>query len=167
MPTSQYPNHNKPYKLLTDASKYSYLRLLHQKKEGEPDTLIPIAYFSASFGRTQKVWNTTQKECYTVYKSVLRCSFFLTGAECTFYCDHKFLAPFLTIGMPSHVLDRWVLEKQQFNIKFNHIEGKKNVVADAISRPKTVNPYEKHQEVDSVPPLATFEDALKNIIEEV
>ena len=43
MPTLQYPNPNKPYKLLTDASRYIYSRILHQEKEGEPNTLISIA----------------------------------------------------------------------------------------------------------------------------
>ena len=53
MPTLQDPNPNKPYKLFIDAYKYSYSRILNQEKEGEPDTLIPIVYFSDSFGRTQ------------------------------------------------------------------------------------------------------------------
>ena len=69
--------------------------------------------------------------------------------------------------MSSHVLDRWALEIQQFNIKFNHIESKKDIVADVISRLTTLNLCEKHQEVDSVPSVATVEDALENIIEEV
>ena len=37
-------------------------------------------------------------------------------------------------GMSSHGLDHWALELQQFNMKFDHIQGKKNVVADMISR---------------------------------
>ena len=69
--------------------------------------------------------------------------------------------------MLSHDLDRWALELQQFNIKFNHIEGRKNVVADAISRLKTMNLYEKYQEVNPIPSIDTVEDALENIIEEV
>ena len=152
--------------MFTDASKYSYSGILHQEKDDEPDTLIPIAYLSGSFSKTQQLWNTTQKECYAVCKSVKRFSF-ISWAECTLYCDHKPLASFLTTGMSSHVLDRWALELQQFNIKFNHIEGKKNVVADTISRLKATNLYEKHQEVNSMPSVDTVEDALENIIEEI
>ena len=66
-----------------------------------------------------------------------------------------------------NVLDSWALELQQFNIKFSHIEGKKNVVADTISRLKNLNLYEKNQEVNSVPSVATVEDALENLIDEV
>ena len=45
MPSLQYPDPNKPFKLFTDASNYSYSGILHQAKDEEPDQLIPIAYF--------------------------------------------------------------------------------------------------------------------------
>ena len=61
-----------------------------------------------------------------------------------------------------HVLDRWALELQ-FNIKFNHIEGKKNVVEDATSKLKTMNLYKKHQEVNPIQSIDTVEDTLENI----
>ena len=53
----QYPNPNKPFKLFTDMSKHSYSRIPHEDKEGqahakEPE-LIPIAYFSGTFNKTQ------------------------------------------------------------------------------------------------------------------
>ena len=74
MPALHYPNPNKQFKLFTDASKHSYSGILHQDKTSDvPGTeanLIPITYFSGSFGRTQQLWNRTQKECYVVYQSV-------------------------------------------------------------------------------------------------
>ena len=70
MPALQYPNTNKQFKLFTDASKDSYSGILHQEETsnglGTETNLIPIAYFSGSFGRTLQLWNTTQ-ECYVVY----------------------------------------------------------------------------------------------------
>ena len=63
--------------------------------------------------------------------------------------------------MLNHDLDRWILKWQQFNITFNHIEGKTNIVADAFSRLKTLNLYDIHQEVDSVLSVGTAEDALE------
>ena len=91
----------------------------------EPE-LIPITYFSGIFNKTQQLWITTQKECYAVYKSVQKFFFYLTGTDCTLNCDHKPLTPFFTTGMSSHVLDQWPLELQQFNVKFEHIQSKKN-----------------------------------------
>ena len=74
MPTLQFPNPNKPFQLFTDASKHSHSGILHQEKEGQPSAddpvLIPITYFSGTFNTMQQLWNTTQNECYAVYKSV-------------------------------------------------------------------------------------------------
>ena len=74
MPDLHDPNPNKPFKLSTDMSKHSYSRILHHEMEGQPNTheseLIPIAYFSSTFNKTQQLWNNAQKECYAVYKSV-------------------------------------------------------------------------------------------------
>ena len=137
MPALQYPNPNKPFKLLTDVSKHSYSGILHQEKEQQADAdepeLIPIIYFSGTFNKTQQLWNTTQKECYAVYKLVQKFSFYLTGTDCTLYCNHKPLTPFFMTGMSSHFIDQWELELQQFNVKFKHIQTKKNVVPEAIS----------------------------------
>ena len=74
------------------------------------------------------------------------------------YCDHKPLAPFFTTGMSSPVLDRWALELQQFNIKFQHIQGKKNVVAGAISWLRTLGLY---QDIDNENILLTTENVVK------
>ena len=102
MPSLQYPDPNKPFKLFTDASNYSYSGILHQAQDKEPDQTNPNSlYFSGRFNQTQQLWNFTQKECYAVYTSINKFSFYLTGVECTLYCDHKPLAPFLTTGMKS------------------------------------------------------------------
>ena len=88
MPSLQYPDHNKPFKLFTETSNYSYSGILHQVQVEEPDQLLPITYFSGSFNQTQQLWNITQKECYAVYRLINKFSFYLTGAECILYCDH-------------------------------------------------------------------------------
>ena len=106
MPSLQNPNPNKTFKLFTDASKHSYSRILHQEKEQQADTeepeLILIAYFSGTVNKTQQLWNTTQKECYAFYIAVQKFVFYLTGTNCTLYCDHKPLTPFFTTGMLSY-----------------------------------------------------------------
>ena len=68
------------------------------------------------------------------------------------------------MGMSSPVLDRWTLELQQFDIKFQHIQGKKNVVTNAISRLRMLGLYQDNGNED-VPP--TVDDVIRNIIEEV
>ena len=60
--------------------------------------------------------------------------------------------------------DRWALELQQFDINFQHIQDKRNVVADAILRLRTLGLYEDNDSED-VP--STIEDVVKNIIDVV
>ena len=91
MPDLQYPNPNKPFKLFTDASKHIYSGILHQEKEGQADAkeleLILIAYLSGSFHKTQQIWNTMQK--YAMHPTnQLKFTFYLSGTNCTFYCNH-------------------------------------------------------------------------------
>ena len=66
--------------------------------------------------------------------------------------------------MSSPVLDRWALALQHFDIKFQHIQDKKNVVADVISTLRTLGLYQDNDNDDVLP---IIEDAGKNIIEEI
>ena len=79
IPALQHPNPNKPFKLFTGTFKHSYSGILHQEKEGQADTdepeLIPIAYFSDTFNKTQQLWNTmlyslqiSSKICFLSYR---------------------------------------------------------------------------------------------------
>ena len=118
----QFPNQYKPFQLFTDTSKHKHSRILHQKKEGQPNVdepvLIPIMFFSGDFNKLQQLWNSAQKECYAIYKSVKNFAFYLTGTDCTLYCNHKPLTLFFATGIFSNVSDWWTLELQQFNMKF-------------------------------------------------
>ena len=64
--------------------------------------------------------------------------------------------------MTSHVLDHWALELQQFNIKFEHLQGNKNIVADAISR--LIGLYQDNETKEA---QLSLEDADENILEEM
>ena len=68
------------------------------------------------------------------------------------------------MGMSSHILDWWALELQQFNVKFEHIQGKKNVVADVISRLRAFGLY---QDNDNEEVQVSLKDTIENIIEEI
>ena len=85
----------------------------------------------------------------------------LHGTDCTLHCDNEPLTPFFTSGMSNHVLDWWALQLQQFNVKFEHIQGKKNVVADAISRFRMFVLYHDNNNKEV---QLSLEDAIENII---
>ena len=66
--------------------------------------------------------------------------------------------------MSSPIIDCWALELHQFYIQFEHILGKKNVVADTISRLRTLGLYQDNGNDD----VATTDDGIvENILEEV
>ena len=66
--------------------------------------------------------------------------------------------------MSSHVLDHLVLELQQFHVKFEHIQGKKNVVADTVFR---LRMYRLYQDNSNEEVQLSLEDAVENVIEEI
>ena len=100
-------------------------------------------------------------------KSTNKFLFYLTGAECILHCDHKPLAPFLMTGMKSKTMDRWALKLQQYNIKFKHVAGKENIVADAISCPKAANLYEELKDCKVSKTPETVDDVMENLILEI
>ena len=140
------------FKLFTEASKHSYSSVLHQEeapdKANTVPKLVPIAYFPAHSVKHSNCGTPPRKECYAVYMSIQKFSFYLAGTKCILYCEHKPLAPFFTMAMCSLVLDHWALELQQFDIWFEHISGQKNVVANAISRLKSLGLYQDNGNTD-------------------
>ena len=72
-------------------------------------------------------------------------------------CSSLLVCPalYLTIGL-------W--ELQQFDIQLEHILGKKNVVSDAIYRPRTLGLYQNNGN-DNI--ATTDDDVVENVIEEV
>ena len=141
------PQVDKDYVIHCDASKYSYLGILQQTRPGTEE-LMPVAYFSGNFDKTQVKWNITEKEAYAIYKSVKKFTFYITGAKTTVFIDHKPLKNFFEGGMNITKLDRWSLELQEFDISLEFIRGKLNTVADVISHLKNGGLYVEHSKED-------------------
>ena len=164
MPRLQYPNPNKSFKLFTDVSKHSYSGILHQKEVSDQENvvpnLVPIAYISGSFSKTQHLWNSTQKGCYTVYRSIQKFSIYLAGTKCTLYCNHKLLAPFSLLVCPVQYLTTGLWNYSSLTSSFS----KKNVVVDTISRLRTLVLYQDNSNDDLA---TTDDDVVKEIVEEV
>ena len=147
-PLLQFSDPNKTYILYTDASNNAYSGVLCQPIDSKQD-IRPVAYFSGTFTVQNKNWYAMEKEAYAVLKNMQHFNYYLWGTKCTLRCNHKLLEPFLTRGMKIAKLDRWAMLLQEYDIKFVHIKGKDNILADAISRLCTINIYKTADDTDT------------------
>ena len=68
-PILKYPNPQKRYVVLTDASDQAAAAVLTQEYKGDDNEIkeMPTAYLSAQFSDIQFKWSTVLKEDYAVY----------------------------------------------------------------------------------------------------
>lgn len=141
-PILVYPDPEKEYHLFTDASKTSWSAILMQENS-ETKHLHPIAFQSGSFKGSQLNWAALTKEAYAIYMGFRKLSYYLEGAQTILWCDHAPLKKFLAGRTLNNKVNNWGIELSSFHIEFNHIKGKKNVMADALSRLKRLGLYEE------------------------
>ena len=131
-PILKYPDTSKPYTLFTDASNYGWAGVLTQEyksvdsKGNDCTTLHPVAYVSGPFRGSQMNWAAL--------------TFYISGTKVTLHSDDLPLKKFLLKNTLNECLNRWAMEIEDYQIDFNHIEGKNNVLADTLRRLITVDP---------------------------
>ena len=145
-PILKYPDTSEPYTLFTDASNYSWAGVLTQEykptdiKGNECTTLHPVAYVSRLFRGIQLNWAVLTKEAYAIYMCVKRLMFYISGMKVTLQSDHLPLKKFLLKNTLNDCINRWAMEIKDYQIDFNHIEGKNNVLVDTLSRLISIDP---------------------------
>ena len=164
-PVLMSPQVDKDYIIHCDASKYSYSGNLQQTRPGTEE-LAPVAYFSGNFNKTQVKLNITEKEAYTIYKSVKKFAFYITGAITMVFSDHKPLKNFFEGGMNITKLDRWSLELQEFDISLEFIQGKLNTVANIISHLRNEGLYQEHSnEEQKVNTTTNLDERIEEVLD--
>ncbi|BHF83361.1 hypothetical protein SprV_0902650300 [Sparganum proliferum] len=102
-----------------------------------PDSTVPLAFFSRKLSKAETRYSTFGRELLAAYLAVRHFRHLLEGREFTIFTDHK---P-LTFAMHSHS-DKLNPQEirhldyiSQFTSDIRHIDGSRNEVADALSRP--------------------------------
>ena len=129
-PILRYPDTTKPYIVYTDASDdvcRAQLSQMHEEAE------FPVAFLSHTFTDTQRRWNTSEQEAYSIYFTIKKWNYYLQGADIIVRNDHKPLAQFLNGKNENMKINRWGLELTSYNIEFKWISGAKNKAADCLS----------------------------------
>ena len=93
----------------------------------------PVAYVSGLFRGSQLNWAALTKEAYAIYMSVKKLAFYLTDADVLLKSDHLPLKKFLQKNTLNNKVNNWAMELEAFNIRFEHVSSKANILADTLS----------------------------------
>ena len=138
-PILKYADTSKPYTLYTDASNYGCTGVLTQSHTTDIDgksvtTDHPVAFVSGLFRGSQLDWAALMNEVFAIYMSVKKLSFYLDQSQIILRSDHLPLKRFFQKNTLNSKVNNWAMELESFNIKFEYIQGSKNVLADTLSR---------------------------------
>lgn len=122
-----YPDYSSQFVLTVDASKLGCGAVLSQGDR-------PIAFASKAFSKAESNKATIEQELLAIHWSIKHFKHYLIGVEFQVQSDHKPLIYLYNLKDPTSKLTRLRLELAEFNFTINHIPGKDNVVADALSR---------------------------------
>nr|CAD2191876.1 unnamed protein product [Meloidogyne enterolobii] len=130
-PILTFPDYTSPFHIFTDASGVGHGAALMQKRE---EKFSAIAYASRSLSANERKWPPVQIELGAIIYALRTFRPYIYLSEVELHSDHRPLAYLQSKSHQHPQLARWLIEIQNYNIKIVHIEGKKNTLADALSR---------------------------------
>ncbi|BHF70280.1 hypothetical protein SprV_0301333000 [Sparganum proliferum] len=120
--------------LMVDASTVAVGAVLQQHLAG---SIQPLAFFSKKLLPAETRYSTFGRELLAIYLAVKHFRHFLEGQEFTIFTDHKPLT-FAIHSRSDKLSPREICHLDyisQFTSDIRHIDGSRNEVADALSRP--------------------------------
>ena len=131
-PVLAFPVFHQGFLLDTDASGVGLGAVLAQKQED--GSVRPVAYASRTLQPHERNYGVTELEALGVVWAVKHFRHYLYGHHCDVFTDHEALRSLLNTPHPSGKLARWGLALQEVDLSIFYRPGKKNVLADALSR---------------------------------
>lgn len=130
-PVLRSPDFSKMFYLRTDASKTGVGAVLEQISDGDRH---PVMFLSKKFNKSEDKYAVIEKECFAIVWAVKMLRVYLEGKHFVIETDHAPLQWLNKMKLNNQRLLRWSLVLQEFRFDINHIAGKVNQVADALSR---------------------------------
>ena len=122
-------NPARPVLLITDASDVAWGGLVtHDQNE------IPLAWLSKTLSPAEQKWPANERELFAVVSALRRYPELFAGRWVTILTDNTTLTSWANITLSSNRLCKWHEDMQDFMLRFEHLPGKDNPVADALSR---------------------------------
>lgn len=128
------PIFDEPFKLAVDACDIGVGAVLIQADEAGLDR--PVAYFSRKLNKHQRAYSTIEKEALGLVLAVKHLEVYVShsGREVVVYTDHNPLSFLAKFKMSNSRVFRWALVLQPYSLVIQHVAGKDNILADALSR---------------------------------
>ena len=118
-----------PVFLITDASDIAWGALVTHDKAG-----VPLAWLSKTLSSAEQKWPANERELFAVVSALRRYPELFAGRWVTVLTDKATLTSWANITLSSNQLCKWHEDMQVFLLRFEHLSGKDNPVADALSR---------------------------------
>lgn len=131
-PILQQADESKPFSIRTDASSYALGAVLVQ---GEGAEEHPVEYASRLLSKSEQNYSTTEREALAVVWALEKFRGYIEGSHVTLSTDHQPLRWLLSLKSPTGRLARWALQIQGYDLQIEYLCGKRNVLADFLSRP--------------------------------
>ena len=127
---------SKPFYLFTDASEYAVGGVLTQLVDG---MYHPLGYYSKKLEGAELKYSVYEKEFLAMRLTAWRFRSYLLGQpKNVVFTDHRPLTHLPTQKDLNGVQSGWLNRLADFNLDIQYIEGKKNCIADLLSRPPEV-----------------------------
>jgi hypothetical protein len=132
-PVLMMPDHNRPFQIECDASKYASGAVLTQTDSN--GDRHPCAFISKTFSPTERNYEIYDRELLAIIRALEEWRHYIQGSPHTtiILSDHKNLTYYREARKLNRRQARWSLFLSEFDVKLVHTPGHKMVQLDALS----------------------------------
>jgi hypothetical protein len=126
-PVLALPDFTLPFVLECDASDKGIDVVLMQGGN-------PVIFESCNLSQPERLYSIYDKEMLAIMHALTKFRQYLVGSKFVVKTDHNSLKYFLEKKDLSECQHKWVMKVKEFDFDIEYVKGKKNIVADALSR---------------------------------